>query len=682
MTSGQLNVVLSVAAASEASVGPGQGPEAGGLHPWDAAHGAIQNTAVRGVRTQHFPRRIGITESYLYQNTFVCPLNGQYDEAKLRWLAQDSGLARRPTPPGDRQSRARTKRSAPCGGCGGSGEGELRHLGQVPRRPVPGGGTRPAGATARPSGRRCGSSGCATPEEQARGARRPRSSRTSRRPSAESRHGPRPTPRGFRRTPGPSALPAASYKYRSAPIPLRDLPYGVPVARRAGRHLEQPEGRSALDPGVLGSGEVRGLRLVLLGRGRDERRLCPGAWRRALRAPKKSFSDFDRGPDASLARLFMGGAPRLGGPTSPRSACAPHPSFGCGPIYRGRPGAARILVLADQESNDDLFTGRALTGDAGQRFQEFLRAMGITRSYLILRVLPVDTADLSAAKTDTIVDHAKVHALYEAMVQQVVASASPAVVLTMGSHANRLADQVLPTGLHRVRLKAWGQGGALADWQNALDGLKSVSFTKDVSSPSFLYDGRRGQIPRIDLPYGTLRWQGSSGNRAVRGTSGGQPSSDYYKVFMPDWAFGLARSRSPRRSSRRSRRHRERGPTHEGEGRLPMIPHASGRLIVVLADTAGLEATSAGARPAGPRLRPLVPDLPLEGARPEMPGRRLSSSGPRSTRSATAPVGCRPRGREERRGPRVGGSDRVRRAQPRAELPLPAPPRRGPGRDA
>ncbi|HYN03939.1 MAG TPA: hypothetical protein VE359_15935, partial [Vicinamibacteria bacterium] len=51
---------------------------------------------------------------------------------------------------------------------------------------------------------------------------------------------------------------------------------------------------------------------------------------------------------------------------------------------------------------------------------------------------------------------------------------------------------------------------------------------------------------------------------------------------------------------------------------MSIFPHASGRLIVVLAETAGLEATSAGARPAGPRLRPLVPDLPrLEGARPE-----------------------------------------------------------------
>ena len=49
-----------------------------------------------------------------------------------------------------------------------------------------------------------------------------------------------------------------------------------------------------------------------------------------------------------------------------------------------------MLVLADQESHDDLFTGRALSGDAGQRLQAWLRAAGFTRSYCVLRTLPVD----------------------------------------------------------------------------------------------------------------------------------------------------------------------------------------------------------------------------------------------------------------------------------------------------
>ena len=41
-----------------------------------------------GARMQHFLHHIGITRSYLFLNTFVYPINGQYDGAKLRWLAQ------------------------------------------------------------------------------------------------------------------------------------------------------------------------------------------------------------------------------------------------------------------------------------------------------------------------------------------------------------------------------------------------------------------------------------------------------------------------------------------------------------------------------------------------------------------------------------------------------------------
>ena len=50
---------------------------------------------------------------------------------------------------------------------------------------------------------------------------------------------------------------------------------------------------------------------------------------------------------------------------------------------------------------------------------------------------------------------------------------------------------------------------------------------------------------------------------------------------------------------------------------MGILPHASGRLIVVLSESAALEAAESGSRRAGPRLRPLVPDLPAEGARLE-----------------------------------------------------------------
>jgi hypothetical protein len=49
-------------------------------------------------------------------------------------------------------------------------------------------------------------------------------------------------------------------------------------------------------------------------------------------------------------------------------------------------------------------------------------------------------------------------------------------------------------------------------------------------------------MPRIDLPYGTPRWLGTSGDRAVRPTDQdiGKPSPDYLKLFLPSWVASLA----------------------------------------------------------------------------------------------------------------------------------------------
>jgi hypothetical protein len=256
--------------------------------------------------------------------------------------------------------------------------------------------------------------------------------------------------------------------------------------------------------------------------------------------PKQSFAGFDAGPGPSFARLMMGGEPGLAWPDFAALGVTAHSSFGYGPIYRGRPGEARVLVLADQESHDDLFLFRAMTGDAGQRFQEFLRAMGITKRYVILRVLPVDTLDLTASSVNAIVDHPQVRQVYRTIVERIVSASGTSLVLSVGPHARRLRAHVLPAGLVNVDMKAWHESSALDDWKRALNDLKDLTYTKDLSSPSFDYDGQRGQIPRIDLPYGTLRWQGSSGDRAVRATASGHPSPHYYKVLMPRWAFDLS----------------------------------------------------------------------------------------------------------------------------------------------
>jgi hypothetical protein len=198
-----------------------------------------------------------------------------------------------------------------------------------------------------------------------------------------------------------------------------------------------------------------------------------------------------------------------------------------------------LLVLADQQSHDDLFLFRALTGDGGQHLQAWFTAAGLTRSYLILRSLPVDTMGLSDATQDALVDHAAVRALHREVVRRVASANSLAAIVAVGLRSKRLLPHVAPAGLRRIEMAAPSESGFLASWRAALDELRSLSFPRDVSSPSFRYGGERGQIPRDDLPFGTLRWQGSSGDRGARATHPASAAAHYYKISMPKWASEL-----------------------------------------------------------------------------------------------------------------------------------------------
>jgi hypothetical protein len=130
--------------------------------------------------------------------------------------------------------------------------------------------------------------------------------------------------------------------------------------------------------------------------------------------------------------------------------------------------------------------------------------------------------------------------VYAAIVKAIIA-ASPSLgaVVTVGPNAARLATKVVPAGTAVVGMKAWNTSGWLADWNTALAKLNALSFPRDRATAATC-TGSRGEIPSIDLPYGTLRWEGTSGSRALRATEGGKPSPDYYKLMMPSWAFALA----------------------------------------------------------------------------------------------------------------------------------------------
>jgi hypothetical protein len=96
----------------------------------------------------------------------------------------------------------------------------------------------------------------------------------------------------------------------------------------------------------------------------------------------------------------------------------------------------------------------------------------------------------------------------------------------VGPLAQRLRAHVSPSGTPVVTMKSRRQSGVDANWRAALVQLEALPYARDIASPTFDYHGEREQIPRHDLPFGTLRWQGSSGDRAQRPSRTGTPSFD------------------------------------------------------------------------------------------------------------------------------------------------------------
>ncbi|MCH8129456.1 MAG: hypothetical protein IIC70_06085 [Acidobacteria bacterium] len=497
-------------------------------------------TGSSGSRLQHFLSHLGITRSYLFLNTFVYSIFGQYSGRKIRWLAQDPaspirqqrhevldyvlerndvhlviavGTAAKESVATWVESRGGSCPQQAIETCDASVLGRrTRILGVV----HPGGGAS-------------GNLSAIKADFQRAATRVEEWANTDSSWLPEDSDGTR--------------APASSYEYRKLPIPFRDLPYGV--AWRLG-HGSTTSNRKDDQRGIQifsasGKYNNRGHRLSYAddahgsSTGYSDH---PGDL--PYEPPVAGYGDYDRGPGSSMARLLAGGRRGYGWPDWNALGADAHPSFGYGPIYRGRPEDATVIVLADQRSHDDLLTFRALTGEAGQRFQGVLDAIGIDISYVILRVLPIDTLDASTSTRETIVDDPQVRRVYSEIIRRAaIANSRRKVLVAMGPMARRLAPHANPTSLPVVEVKAWGQSGAAASWRTAIDTLESIPFGKDRSNPSFVWDGARRQIPRFDLPYGMMRWQGSSGNRARKPRRGSSPSPDYYKLLTPDWVYDL-----------------------------------------------------------------------------------------------------------------------------------------------
>lgn len=485
-----------------------------------------------GARMQHLLAHLGITRSYLFVNTFTYPIFGQYDD-DLRPLAQDPGspvVAHRHDLWDHLVDRTDLHLAIAVGRAakeslatwitahGGTADPEALHEADAsvvsPRLRVvgvlhPGGGAFGGTTNIRASFvdaiARVHDWADADPDWL---------------PVDDD---------GVRR-------PSDDFTYRSAPIPFRDLPYGATWRLgRGGTSSNRRDSQRAIQVfSADGAYDNRGHAVSYDDPDQlDDADAVPAA-DLAWEPPRGDPGAFDRGPDPSLARLLQGGDPDHPWPPFGALGLSAHPSMGRGPTHRGRLDRPGLLVLADQQSHDDLFTGRALTGATGQRLQAWLRAAGCTSSYGVVRVLPIDTLGEAAATVRVVVDTPEVRGLLAEVVRRV----EPDVLVALGPLARRLLPHVAPAGLPTIELRAPSESGSVASWRDGQEDLTRFTYDHDVT-PTHDWDGQREPIARRDLPYGTLRWQGSSGDRARRARRGSADSFDYYKVSMPDWAADL-----------------------------------------------------------------------------------------------------------------------------------------------
>ena len=487
---------------------------------------------------------LGINRSYLFLNSFVYPIFGQYT-AKLRGLAQD------PDSPIVQHRQRHLRRGAgpqrpPARDRGRhGGQGERRHVDHVAGRDVPGGRGRRqplhAGRRARDRARR--RSACSIPAAPRPAGRRP-SSPTSRRKLGriERLGGRRPVvaaapiraPSACRRRP----TSTRATRSRSATCLSAHAGASGSGATSSNRKDGQRSIQLFSDGGHY-NGQGDAIQYTIDGAG-HQRRLRRRAGRPALRAAARPSRRARPRPVGVTGPAAAGRqAPGCAWPDFQALGVRAHPSLGWGPIHRGRYGGISLLVLADQESSDDLFTGRAMTGDAGQRFQSWLRAAGLTTQVR-------HRAGAARRHRRPAGGHRQRHRRPPPGRQGVRRHrrrASPPPAPTSGrSWRSARTPPAWPAtstaaGAPLVTMKAWRQTGALADWQRALTdaGRAGLPSRRRLRSPPTTAAAARSPGPTSR----TAR----CGGRAARATGPCGP-----------WPTGTRRPTTTRCSCRRGRR--------------------------------------------------------------------------------------------------------------------------------
>lgn len=231
-------------------------------------------------------------------------------------------------------------------------------------------------------------------------------------------------------------------------------------------------------------------------------------------------TNYDPGPPPAWEALFA---------QAPLDAYAANPRFRfefCPVFYRGRlDGTARVLVIGQDPSTDEILAQRILTGAAGQLVQGLLKKLGLTQSYTMFNTFLYGIHGQFTTPMQKVSASDPFLAFRNSLLDHLAATNHLEAVIAFGNAAHNTFDlwsggQALPV-FKLVHPTA--QSGITASWNANLPNLLAAITPDAGAAPdpspygAKLSSKDRADIPRRDLNFGIPSWHGTGGTHSKRG---------------------------------------------------------------------------------------------------------------------------------------------------------------------
>jgi len=227
---------------------------------------------------------------------------------------------------------------------------------------------------------------------------------------------------------------------------------------------------------------------------------------------------FDKGPNPSWTKRFF---------DAPRDFYVTHPSgrfrTEFGPVYyRGRlNGSAKLLIVGQDPSTDEILAQRNLVGSSGQRAQRLLNKIGIRTSYVMFNTFLFGIKGQMDAVMNAVAVEPAILNYRNSLFDKALAENAIQAIITFGNGA----DLAISNWPGRPAALPWFQlhhpsapdNVVLPNWSANLNAMHAAVTPDSVSTVDLTPYGTAfgptdvTDIPREDLSFGIPGWHGTGG---------------------------------------------------------------------------------------------------------------------------------------------------------------------------